>query len=284
MKIKVKFINGNDIFYDSNEADILSLKKLIANDRDTSIDNIKLIYRGKILKNEESLEQHKIDENSTLHCVVKKSNLNSTNTNLSNLNNNSTNTNLSNLNNNSTDTSPSNLNNTILNAFSSGSNLNNLFSNLNLSDINNTNLQDPNLINQINTMYQIPQFRELIISNTLNRMNLPIDSPYRHVIETHISTLLQSPQMTNQIINNFNNLNQNNINTPLNQNLQVNDTNDDSSITDNNNEINFNELKEKYTSQLDEIKNMGFDDEELILKTLDQSHGSVVISINKLLN
>ena len=270
MKIKVKFINGNDIFYDSNEADILSLKKLIANDRDTSIDNIKLIYRGKILKNEESLEQHKIDENSTLHCVVKKSNLNSTNTNLSNLNNNSTNT------------TPSNLNNTILNAFSSGSNLNNLFSNLNLSDINNTNLQDPNLINQINTMYQIPQFRELIISNTLNRMNLPIDSPYRHVIETHISTLLQNPQTTNQIINNFNNLNQN-INTPLDQNLQVNDTNDDSSITDSN-EINFNELKEKYISQLDEIKNMGFDDEELILKTLDQSHGSVVISINKLLN
>ena len=25
MKIKVKFINGNDIFYDSNEPDILSL-------------------------------------------------------------------------------------------------------------------------------------------------------------------------------------------------------------------------------------------------------------------
>jgi hypothetical protein len=88
--------------------------------------------------------------------------------------------------------------------------------------------------------------------------------------------------MTNQIINNFNNLNQN-INTPLDQNLQVNNTNDDNSITDNN-EINFNELKEKYTSQLEEIKNMGFDDEELILKTLDQSHGSVVISINKLLN
>jgi ubiquilin len=281
MKIKVKFINGNDIFYDSSETDILSLKNLIANDRDTSVDNIKLIYRGKILKNEESLEQHKIDENSTLHCVVKKSNLNSTNTNLSNSNNNSTNTTPSNLNSNSIDTT-SNLNNTILNAFSSTSNLNNLFPNLNLSDINNTNLQDPNLINQINTMYQIPQFRELIISNTLNRMNLPIDSPYRHVIETHISTLLQNPQMTNQIINNFNNLNQN-INTPLDQNLQVNNTNDDNSITDNN-EINFNELKEKYTSQLEEIKNMGFDDEELILKTLDQSHGSVVISINKLLN
>ena len=32
-----------------------------------------------------------------------------------------------------------------------------------------------------------------------------------------------------------------------------------------------------------EVKNMGFEDEELILKTLAQSHGSVVITINKLL-
>ena len=29
---------------------------------------------------------------------------------------------------------------------------------------------------------------------------------------------------------------------------------------------------------------MGFDDEELILSTLEQSHGSVVITINKLLS
>lgn len=286
MKIKVKFINGNDIFYDSNESDILSLKKLIANDKDTSIDNIKLIYRGKILKNEESLEQHKIDETSTLHCVVRKSNLNNNSTNAthSNLNSNPTNTTQSNLNNSLADLN-NNLNNTISNTFNSVSNLNNLFSNINLSENNIPNIEDPNILNQINTMYQIPQFRELIISNTLNRMNLPIDSPYRHVIESNISALLQNPQMANQIINNFNNLNQNNNNSPSNQNLQTtNETDNENSIVNNEPEFNFNELKEKYTSELEEIKNMGFDDEELILKTLDQSQGSVVISINKLLN
>lgn len=281
MKIKVKFINGNDNFYDSNESDILSLKKLIANDKDTSIDNIKLIYRGKILKNEESLEQHKIDENSTLHCVVRKSNLNNnTNTTQSNLNSNPTNTTQSNLNNSLAD-----LNNTISNAFNSVSNLNNLFSNINLSENNIPNIEDPNILNQINTMYQIPQFRELIISNTLNRMNLPIDSPYRHVIESNITNLLQNPQMAGQIINNFNNLNQNNNYSSSNQNLQTtNETYNESSIVNNEPEFNFNELKEKYTSELEDIKNMGFDNEELILKTLDQSQGSVVISINKLLN
>ena len=171
------------------------------------------------------------------------------------------------------------VNNTISNAFGSLPNLNNLFSNINLSESNNHNIQDPNLLNQINIMYQIPQFRELIISNTLNRMNLPIDSPYRHVIESNISALLQNPQMTNQIIN------QNNENQSQNQNLQTtNEIDNQNSIVNNEPEINFNELREKYSSQLEEVKNMGFDDEELILKTLDQSHGSVVISINKLLN
>jgi len=283
MKIKVKFINGNDNFYDSNEVDILNLKKLIANDRDTSTDNIKLIYRGKILKNEESLEQHKIDESSTLHCVVRKSNLNS-NATQSNLNSNATNTAQPNLNDSLVDLN-NNLNNTISNAFNSGSNLNNLFSNINLSENNIPNIEDPNILNQINTMYQIPQFRELIISNTLNRMNLPIDSPYRHVIESNITNLLQNPQMAGQIINNFNNLNQNNNYSSLNQNLQTtNETDNENSIVNNEPEFNFNELKEKYTSELEEIKNMGFEDEALILKTLDQSQGSVVISINKLLN
>ena len=152
-------------------------------------------------------------------------------------------------------------------------------------------------------MYQIPQFRELVISNTLNRMNLPIDSPFRHVIENNISTLLQNPQMTSQIIGNINNLNNNENSNNENSNNENNNilnsfmeslNNLDSiaeeqSINENNQTsqdttINLEELKEKYSGELEEIKNMGFDNEELILKTLDQSQGSVVISINKLLN
>ena len=48
-------------------------------------------------------------------------------------------------------------------------------------------------------------------------------------------------------------------------------------------EVNLDELRDKYPNELEEVKNMGFEDEELILKTLAQSHGSVVITINKLL-
>jgi len=261
MKIKVKFINGNNTIYDCHKEDILTLKNLIAIEKDILEDNIKLIYRGKILKNEDNFELHKIDENSTLHCVIRKANIQNTNNSSSNINNSSLN--LNNVQN-------QNINNFIQNIDLSGNNISNIFQN-----------QDPALINQINTMYQIPQFRELIISNTLSRMNLPIDSPYRHVIDNNISTLLQNPQMTNQIINNINNLDQSNLNeTPQNSINFLNET----PQTNINSEINIEELKEKYDSELKEIKNMGFDNEELILKTLNQNQGSVVISINKLLN
>ena len=47
-------------------------------------------------------------------------------------------------------------------------------------------------------------------------------------------------------------------------------------------EVNLEELRSKYSSELEEIKNMGFEDEDMVLKTLAQSHGSVVITINKL--
>ena len=271
MKIKVKFINGNNTIYDCDKEDILSLKNLIAIEKNILEDNIKLIYRGKILKNEDNFELHKIDENCTLHCVVRKVNSQNMNTSASNVNIQDQNISSSN-------------ENDLQNSVDSITNLNNLLQNVNLSENNFPNIfqnLDPTLINQINTMYQIPQFRELIISNTLTRLNLPIESPYRHVIENNISTLLQSPQMTNQIINNINNLSQTSLNeTPQNSINFLNET----PQTNVNCEINIEELKNKYLSEFEDIKNMGFDNEELILKTLDQSQGSVVISINKLLN
>ena len=311
MKIKVKFLDGNDIHIEIDTNNILELKKLIADNKDILDKNIKLIYRGKVLKNEDTFEIHKIDENSTLHCVVRK---------ISNTQNNTFACNQedgSNLVSNQ-DTS----NNIPLNNISSsnaGPNITNfqhLFQNMNLSNPNPNpnpnptdfqnllqNINSPNTIEQINSMYQIPQFRELVISNTLNRMNLPIDSPFRHVIENNISTLLQNPQMTSQIIGNINNLNNNENSNNENSNNENNNilnsfmeslNNLDSiaeeqSINENNQTsqdttINLEELKEKYSGELEEIKNMGFDNEELILKTLDQSQGSVVISINKLLN
>ncbi len=309
MKIKVKFLDGNDIHIEIDTNNILELKKLIADNKDILVENIKLIYRGKVLKNEDTFEIHKIDENSTLHCVVRK-NLNTLNNTFA-CNQEDGNNLVSNQDTSNQDTS----NNIPLNNIPSSNanpnptNFQNLFQNMNSPNTNPTNFQNlfqnmnsPNTIEQINSMYQIPQFRELVISNTLNRMNLPIDSPFRHVIENNISTLLQNPQMTSQIIGNINNLNNNENSNNENSNI-LNSNNENSnilnsfmeslnnldSINENNQinqdtTINLEELKNKYSGELEEIKNMGFDNEELILKTLDQSQGSVVISINKLLN
>ena len=43
-------------------------------------------------------------------------------------------------------------------------------------------------------------------------------------------------------------------------------------------------LKDKYKNEIEEIKNMGFDNEDEILKALFVSKGSVTIAINKLIN
>lgn len=48
--------------------------------------------------------------------------------------------------------------------------------------------------------------------------------------------------------------------------------------------LDFDELRKKYVSQLNEIKTMGFEDENNILKKLALSRGSVSITINKLLS
>ena len=44
------------------------------------------------------------------------------------------------------------------------------------------------------------------------------------------------------------------------------------------------DLKEKYSEQICQIKNMGFEDESKIIEVLEQSCGSVSIALNKLLN
>lgn len=279
MNIKVKFINGNDVIINFDGDKILNLKEKIAENENISIGAIKLIFAGKILKNEETIELHKINESSTIHCVVRRNNPNNIQ---QSLNNNSQ-------------------NNTIPDISSNTIPLPNLFTNqptnnidLSENNINNILGGNNNDINNIISMYQIPQFRELIISSTLNRMNLPIDSPFRHVIETNMNTLLQNPQMFENVINNMNNLNNtndnlgqfmnmfNNINTE--EPVNTEQTNMTSQETDTTQNINIlDNLRQKYSDELEDVKLMGFEDEELILNTLNQSHGSVVITINKLL-
>ena len=287
MNIKVKFINGNDVIINFDGDKILNLKEKIAENENISIDAIKLIFAGKILKNEETIEMHKINESSTIHCVVRRNNPNNIQ---QSLNNNSQNNTIPDM---SSNTIP--LPNFIPDMSSNTIPLPNLFPNQQTDDLSENNILNSN-INNILTMYQIPQFRELIISSTLNRMNLPIDSPFRHVIETNMNMLLQNPQMATSVINNMNNLNNandnlsqfmnmfNNMNINSEEPVNTDQTIIPSQVTDSTqNTNNLDDLRQKYSNELEEVKLMGFEDEELILNTLNQSHGSVVITVNKLL-
>ena len=102
--IKFKYTNDNDLI-DSLDVEglvnVLDIKKKLCNDKDIDPSNIKLIFLGKILKDNELIKDCGLDEDVTLHVMIKKNyaNTNNTNTNNINTNTNNTNTNSSNTNN-----------------------------------------------------------------------------------------------------------------------------------------------------------------------------------------
>ena len=70
--MKVKFINGNEITFDLEENTILEVKKKVADHKDSSPENVKLIYMGKVLNENDTFEMHKLTPDSVLTAVVKK--------------------------------------------------------------------------------------------------------------------------------------------------------------------------------------------------------------------
>ena len=309
--MKVKFINGSDIILELNENTIVEVKKLIADKREVLVENIKLIYMGKVLKDDDTFDMHKITPDSVLTSVIKKVSSKPIVPNTTT----------------AAETLPTG-------ALPTGA-LPNLF-----------NL--PSDLSGITSMFDNPVIKDMILNMTLQRLGLPNDHPFRNILENNISMLIQDPNTLNEVMQNNmmsslgQNMDPNMINqmmSGLGQNIDPNminqmmsglgqnmenlniptasppfetpnltnsniptpsstasppfetpdlinsNTNDSSSISVPDmpmGETNIDELREKYPTELEEIKNMGFDDEELILRTLAQSHGSVVITINKL--
>lgn len=102
--IKFKYTNDNDLIESldiEGLVNVLDIKQKICNGKDIDPSNIKLIFLGKILKDNELIKDCGLDEDVTLHVMIKKNyaNTNNTNTNNINTNTNNTNTNSSNTNN-----------------------------------------------------------------------------------------------------------------------------------------------------------------------------------------
>lgn len=304
MKINIKFLDGNILNLNIDKNKIYDIKNEISVIKDIDIEKIKLIFGGKILKDEDTLEKHKIYNECTLNCIISKTTRNTSNENTEDENTENENS----------------QNNNIPNFNTNASSFANLFNNIeiNNSQFPNTLFNSENTTQFVNMISNNDQLRNHIIDSSLQRMNLPLNSPLRNFFETNINLLTQAPELLNQFTNNnfdpppYSPLDENiesldshqdeivdnddgnyeayseeneidssndDINEDNDSNSDEEDSDDDD---DDDNETFYKDLKEKYSSQFEEVKNMGFEDEELILKTLLQCHGSVAITINKL--
>jgi len=300
MKIRIKFTSSETSEIDFDGSTISDLKDSISKLKETDKSNIKIIFAGKILEDDKTLESYKITDNTALHCLIRK-----------NTTSQSTETtvplphpdipDLSNL-----------INNMQLpSSFSSN--------NMNSQQMMDMYTNNPQLQQMMNNMMQNPQLRTMMINNVLNNMNIPLNSPIRNMYEQSFTSMLSNPDQFINIMNTVNGLNSipnvsdlinpdmmNMFNTINTSPVNVPDTSNNIPLTlpvpstTNTSPVNVpdtppntpltvpepvdnSKLKEKYEDQIKQIKNMGFEDEVKIIETLSQSYGSVSIALNKLL-
>ena len=292
--MKVKFISGDEFTFDLEDNTILEIKKKIAEYKESSIENIKLIYMGKILKDDETFEMHKLNKDSVLTSVIKKNTTSSTGQQNTEQQNTTPSTGQQNT------TQSTGQQNTEQQS----------------TEQQNTEQQNIPFNNMFN---QNPEMRDMIVNLTIQRMGIDDNHPFYNILVNNLNTMLQNPEMLQQMFSQGMAINQNpelfqnmfnqdqgtipnfdmnmlnqmmqSVHLPNMQSSSPQSAFPQSDLPQNSSqsnetpvlEVNVDELRNKFPNELEEVKNMGFEDEELILKTLAQSHGSVVITINKLL-
>ena len=287
MKLKIKFMNGSttEIEIDNENLLVSKLKyKVCELKKESEYSSIKLIFFGRILKDEEKLSNYKIKENSTIICFIKKSveKVNES----ENVNEPENTIETENI------IEPLEINNIQLPEI----NINNSTTSNHLQNI----LQNPEILSMLNIVIENPQMRESMMNSVLQNLNIPIESPIRSFYESMLLNIFTNP---NDYINLLNSVNtnqnissifenneymQNIISSLEEMNFNISESSDDSLETESTDDIltsedTIIELKEKYELEIEQIKNMGFDDEIKIINTLEQCYGSVSIALNKLL-
>lgn len=313
-----------DIELESDNPSVLEVKKKISEIKDTENSVIKLIFSGKVLDDNKDMKFYKIDETQQIICMIRK-------TTTSNQTNQvpEPQTQQVPLNINPPNNTPNNTPN--LN-FGSLPNMANLPGMPNLNAMPAADemqslqglLQNPQMSQMMGNIMQNPQMREMMLNSTLQRLNIPPDSPMRSFYENmltsffnnpdqYLNMMAQMPNMPNMpnmpgMNPNANFLNMmNGMGPPQSQPHQPppvqtqppvsmstpNDNVEPSSNEEESNNpitnptqqpsLNTEEIKQKYSEQIEEIKMMGFDDENKIIEAIAQSYGSVSIALNKLL-
>ena len=307
MKLKIKFLSSENIEVDFNGKTIDQLKDDIAELKKKNKEYIKIIFAGQVLENDRTLESYKITDNTVIHCLIRNpiaadnQNISSTiplsmpnsnhniNNSFSNLNND-----LPSSNNSSGIGMPNNEQmQQLLTMLIQNPEMKSMLINLTLQSINITQ-ESPmrsNYEQMLNNMFSNPSafisiFNE---SNTQNMMNMfsnmnvnsfnfPTEMMQNETQEENDETVEENIQ--SEIQNDLNSEIQNDLNSEINQQS----INDMSTIQneEKNDEQHNEHLTQKYAEQIQQIKNMGFDDEDRIIEVLSQCSGSVSIALNKL--
>ena len=273
MKIKIQYMNESiDIIdFDENKS-VLELKKIIADKNESVVNCIKLIFSGKILNNNQILNSYKVDDEQPIICFIKDI------SHANDINNEEI------PENNSSNDLP-NLFNSFFSGLASGNGQNlisSIMNSVNLpsnsqvrSSFNNMNNNSGSSNNEIHTM-------EFVYNNS-GSDNPTVQFTYNNTANP-TSTVSESYNLNQH--DDESSLNSQNEEIPMavecnNQNEES--LNENASIAAEKT-LDFDELRKKYVAQLNEIKAMGFEDENKILKKLALSRGSVSITINKLLS
>ena len=299
MKLKIKFLSSENIEVDFNGKTIDQLKDDIAELKKKNKEYIKIIFAGQVLENDRTLESYKITDNTVIHCLIRNP-IAADNQNISS-------------------TIPLSMPNSNHNINNSFSNLNNdLPSSNNSSGIGMPNNEQ---MQQLLTMLiQNPEMKSMLINLTLQSINITQESPMRSNYEQMLNNMFSNPSAfisifnesnTQNMMNMFSNMNVNSFNFPtemmqnetqeendetveeniqseiqndLNSEINQQSINDMSTIQneEKNDEQHNEHLTQKYAEQIQQIKNMGFDDEDRIIEVLSQCSGSVSIALNKL--
>tara|TARA_Y100000589_G_C27030007_1_gene578592 strand:+ start:92 stop:967 length:876 start_codon:yes stop_codon:yes gene_type:complete len=290
MIIKLKLLTQEIIEVDFNGNYINELKDNISKIKNIPIENIKLIYFGKLLNDDETIEYHKIKDQCIIHCVIKDIQPNIEDimgqNNIENNQDNTPNNNYFSLlqNNNTNNQSP----------------INEIFSQITTPPTNILSNQEreqyQNLFgnningfsNLISGILSNQELRNEFLNNFLSSMNLENNEENRELYSNFLQNAFNTPQQTS----NINTPQQtSNVNTPQ-QSTNVNipqQTNNIFELLNSVNNLNLNnnlsreELKETYKEKIETIQNMGFDNDDIILDKLIENHGNLNVTINQLL-
>ena len=198
MKIKFRYIPDSDSFLQEidtqNISTIKELKMKISENQNFNIENIKIIFLGKILKDTQLINDCNIDSGSTLHVVIRK-NKDQTNTQ-------NTNT-----------VPPDNQNNT--NNFS---NIESVFNQIN-ENFQSAEFQN-NVSSLLNTMGQLQQNLQSTVQDEQFQNNI---TNTMNNLTQDLQNTVQSEEFQNNITNTVNNLNQSFQNFQNNQSNQYNE-------------------------------------------------------------